>query len=192
MFLQILWFVLVAVSLLWGVLTNQASNTLPALLEGTGRAVSLSLQLAAGYLFFCGIMNIVNNLKIRDFVERSLSPILRRVMGPIRDPETAKAVSMNLTANLLGLGNAATPYGIEAAGRLYQQGNTHALYMLLILNATSIQLLPTTVLTLRIAAASAMPNAILLPTLAATTASTLTGAGLGMLCRKILEAHHSA
>lgn len=192
MLLQYLWFGIVTASLLWGVLTNRAAQALPALLEGTDAAVKLSLKLAAGYLFFCGIMNIVNNLKTSFLNEKKLKPALSALMGHIDDPETRKAVSMNLTANLLGLGNAATPCGIRAAERLSRQGNKHALYMLLILNATGLQLLPTTVITLRIAAGSAQPNAVLLPTLAATAASTAVGAGLGILCRRAWEAHNGA
>ena len=99
-------------------------------------------------------------------------------------------MTLNLTANLLGLGNAATPSGMEAVRRMEEEQEQnpqvrHALYMLLILNATGLQLFPTTVLTLRVAAGSAQPNAILLPTLACTALSTLAGAGLGLLCYRL-------
>lgn len=184
MFLQFLWFGMVAVSLLWGVLTGKAAQALPALLAGTGRAIALSMELAAGYLFFCGMMNIVNKLRICAWLEKRLRPLFALLLGPIEDEETSKAVTMNVAANLLGLGNAATPYGIKAAARLHSSGHLHALYMLLILNATGLQLLPTTVIALRIAAGSQASNAILLPTLAATAASTVVGVGLGLLCQR--------
>lgn len=184
MFLQYLWFLLVASSLLWGVLTGKAEQALPALLAGADRAIALSMELAAGYLFFCGMMNIVNKLRIYAWLEKHLRPLFALLLGPIGDEEASKAVTMNIAANLLGLGNAATPYGIEAACRLHRGGHLHALYMLLILNATGLQLLPTTVIALRIAAGSQAPNAILLPTLAATAASTAVGVGLGLLCQR--------
>ncbi len=192
MLLDCFWVGMIAVSLVWGMLTGQGKSVLPALLDGTSGAISVALKLTAGYLFFCGLMNIVNNLKTLQTVEKKLRPMLHVLFGGPMPSKTAEAVSLNIAANLLGLGNAATPSGIKAAGLLAEQGNRHGLYMLLILNATSIQLLPTTVLTLRIAAGSAEPNAILLPTLLATTASTVTGCGLGFLCRKAMERRHDA
>lgn len=182
MLLNWVWFLMIAASLIYGTLTGQGESVLPALLAGTSDAVQISLKLASGYLFFCGMMNIVNNLKIMKKIEAALKPVLTLLMGRMEDPKTGEAVSMNLSANLLGLGNAATPCGIEAARLLAAQTDRHPLYMLLIINATSIQLLPTTVLTLRIAAGSVQPNAILLPTLLATAASTIVGCGLGWIC----------
>ena len=178
-----IWFVMLAASLLYGMLTGQGKEALPALLSGTAEAVSVSLKLASGYLLFCGLMNIVNNLKTMKTIENVLKPALNLLVGRIDNAKTREAVSINLSANLLGLGNAATPSGIEAARQLDAQNNRHALYMFLIINATSIQLLPTTVLTLRIAAGSAQPNAIILPTILATAASTVVGCILGRLCR---------
>ena len=144
----------------------------------------------AGYLFFCGLMEIMKELRLPEKLARLLQPILRRVMPTLRGEEARQAVTLNLTANLLGLGNAATPSGMEAVRRMEEEQKQnpqvrHALYMLLILNATGLQLFPTTVLTLRVAAGSAQPNAILLPTLACTALSTLAGAGLGLLCYRL-------
>lgn len=185
MLLDWIWYIMITASLIYGMLTGQGKAALPALLTGAADAVSVSLKLASGYLFFCGMMNIVNNLKTVKTIENVLKPALHLLLGSLKDTNAGKAVSMNLSANILGLGNAATPCGIEAARLLDAQGDRHALYMLLILNATSIQLLPTTVLTLRVAAGSLQPNAIILPTLAATAISTCVGCGLGLLCRRL-------
>ena len=129
-------------------------------------------------------------------LNRLLKPLLRLLMPSVKREETKQAVTMNLSANLLGLGNAATPMGMSAM-RLMEQERMetpavqHAMYMLLILNATSIQLIPTTVLTLRIAAGSAAPNAILLPSLLCTAASTAVGVSLGLICRGWMEKRHA-
>lgn len=191
MLLQYLWTGMILSALIWGVLTGNGNLLLPAGLEAAGRAIALSLEMAGGYLFFCGLMNIVKKLQIHQSVSHFLQPVLFCMMGTLPQ-ETAGAVAMNLSANLLGLGNAATPYGIKAAEMLDAHGSRHALYLLLIINATSIQLLPTTVLTLRSAAGSANVSGILLPSLAATCASTLTGVGLGLLCRRFSkESRHA-
>lgn len=194
MLLHIIWFVTIFASCLFAMITGKAEIILDSALQGTGEAIALTLRLLAGYLFFCGFMQIVNKLKIPEAISRVIKPVLRKLMPETRDEETQAAVTMNLSANLLGLGNAATPYGIEAAKRLEtaSEKNRHGLYMLLIINATSLQLLPTTVLTLRIAAGSAQPNAILLPTVLSTVASTAVGITLGVLCRKWQEVRHGA
>lgn len=192
MLLDRLWVGLMVASLMCGMLTGQGKHVLPSLLEGTAGAISVTLKLASGYLFFCGLMNIVNNLKTLQILERKLRPLLNIMFGKQITPKTAEAVSMNIAANLLGLGNAATPSGIAAARLLDNEGKRHALYMLLILNATSIQLIPTTVLTLRIAAGSIKPSIILLPTLLTTAVSTFVGCTLGLLCRRSQDRRHAA
>lgn len=192
MFLEYLWFGMIAASLLWGMLTGQGKEILPAVLEGTGSAVTVTLHLLSGYLFFCGMIAIVNNLKIQKIICYVTKPVLNRLLGHVDREKATEAVCMNLSANLLGLGNAATPYGIEAARQLEQTSDRHGLYMLLILNATSLQLLPTTVLTLRVAAGSVDPNAILLPSILSTLMSTATGVLLGLFCRKLSEVKHAA
>jgi len=195
LFLQFLWFALVGLSVLYGCLNGHIGDLLPAALSGTGNAISVTLNLAAGYLFFCGLMEIVKALGLPKTLSRWLKPGLKLLMPKLKDDEALCAVTMNLSANMLGLGNAATPYGIAAANRLdvLSESASHsrqALYMLLILNATSIQLLPTTVLTLRIAAGSTNPNLILMPSLVSSAVSTVVGVLLGLLLAKRTEAHH--
>lgn len=190
MFLQWIWLSMIFLSILYGLFTGQAAALLPAALEGTASAVNLTLRLLGGYLFFCGMMELVKALQVPGKLSRLLRPLLRLLMPGLKNQEAYQAVSLNLTANLLGLGNAATPTGMEAV-RIMDAENSlasrHAIWMLLILNATSLQLLPTTVLTLRIAAGSARPNAILLPTLLCTAFSTFVGISAGLFSRKFLQ-----
>lgn len=188
---------MILLSLLYGLLTGRAALLIPAALEGASDAVSLTLRLLSGYLFFMGMMEMVKALRLHEKLSCILRPVLSVLMPGLRDPAIPNAVSLNLTANLLGLGNAATPTGMEAV-HLMDAENTpaarHAICMLLILNATSLQLLPTTILTLRIAQGSANPNAILLPTLLCTGFSTLVGIFLALLCRRFFPtaelSHH--
>lgn len=196
MFLQFLWIVMISSSLLWGIISGQGQCILPAMLEGTADSITITLQLLSGYILFCGLIAIVKETKLQKALAKLFRPAIVRLMNHEDNKDAIQAVCMNLTANFLGLGNAATPYGMEAASMLdasgSKAGNRHALYMLLIINATSIQLLPTTVLTLRIGAGSADPNAILLPTLLSTAVSTGVGVLLGCLCRNLQEKTHAA
>lgn len=168
---------------------------LSSALAGTEKSLSLTLQLCAGYLLFCGLMEIARALRAERVVGRMLKPLLGRLMPCVQGDEARGTVALNLSMNLLGLGNAATPMGLEAmrqmeAERALRPGVRHDMYMLLILNATSIQLLPTTVLTLRVAAGSVDANAVLLPTILCTAFSTVAGVGAGLICRRWEEKRH--
>jgi len=184
--LQWMWMAMVGGSVLYAVVNGCQSELLTWALEGANRAVELSIGLCAGYMFFCGLMEIVKVLKAVNGLERLIRPLMRRLMPGLKD--AAEAVTLNLSMNVLGLGNAATPVGMEAMRQMEQERRLrpevkHDMYMLLILNATSLQLLPTTVLTFRASAGSADVNAVIVPTLICSAVSTLTGALLGFLCR---------
>ena len=178
-------------ALVCGGISGRMAEVSAAAMEGAGAAVELCLSMAGAICLWSGVMTLMERGGLSEKLARLLRPVLRRILPRAsRDTETMAALSANVSANLLGLGNAATPTGIEAVRQMdgEQEHNPrvrHALYMLLILNATGLQLFPTTVLTLRVAAGSADPNAILLPTLACTAFSTLVGAGLGLLCYRL-------
>lgn len=186
-----IWTGMAVVSVVCGAVYGRMEAVSAAALEGAGQAVRLCLSMAGMLCLWTGLMEVMDRCGLSRRLGRLFRPVLRRLLPQAsRDPETLAAVTANVSANLLGLGNAATPTGIEAVRQMEgeQEHNPrvrHALYMLLILNATVLQLFPTTVLTLRVAAGSADPNAILLPTLACTAFSTLVGAGLGLLCYRL-------
>lgn len=187
--LQFIWCAMVVASIVYGSLGRMGEGVLEAALSGCGKALSLTLQLCAGYMFFCGLMEIVRALKGERMIQRLMRPALGRLMPGLKKEETLGTVALNLSMNVLGLGNAATPMGLEAMRRMDAESALcpdvkHDMYMLLILNATSLQLLPTTVLTLRVAAGSVNANAVLLPTMLCTAFSTIVGAALGMICRR--------
>lgn len=175
---------LIGLSLLYALLTGQGAAPVTEMLRAAGEAVKTALTLAGGFAFFCGLIAILRRAGAVRFLSRRAGPALRRLMGPELPEDALDYVTMNLTANLLGLGNAATPMGVEAAKRM-AAGETagNALCLFLVLNASSVQLLPTTVIALRAAAGSSSPGAIAGPTLAATLISTLAG----VVACKLLE-----
>ncbi len=194
MALQWLWLGMTGGSLLYAAMCGRGQDMLAAALGGTADAISLTVTLGAGYLLFCGWMKILQALGAPGALERLLRPALRALMPDVQGKAARQAVCMNLSMNMLGLGNAATPQGMEAMRLMEEERKkapcvAHDMYMLLILNATSIQLLPTTVLALRVAAGSADAGAIVLPSLVCTAVSTAVGAALGMLCRRRRSRH---
>lgn len=186
-----IWTGMAVVSVVCGAVYGRMEAVSAAALEGAEQAVRLCLSMAGVLCLWTGLMEVMDRCGLSRRLGRLFRPVLRRLLPQAsRDPETLAAVTANVSANLLGLGNAATPTGIEAVRQMdgeqeHDPRVRHALYMLLILNATGLQMFPTTVLTLRVAAGSADPNAILLPTLACTAFSTLVGAGLGLLCYRL-------
>ena len=194
--LQWMWLGMTGGSLVYAALCGRGQEMLAAALEATADAISLTLTLGAGYLLFCGWMGILRALGAPGALERLLRPALRLLMPGVRGKAARQAVCMNLSMNMLGLGNAATPQGMEAMRLMEEErkktpGVAHDMYMLLILNATSIQLIPTTVLALRAAAGSADAGAVVLPSLLCTAVSTAVGALLGLLCRHRKEARRA-
>ena len=156
----------------------------------------LTMQLGAGYLLFCGLMAIAKETGVQRGLKRVLKPLLRGLMPSVQKEETQEAVLLSLAMNVLGLGNASTPAGVEAMRRMEAERELcpairHDMEMLLILNATGLQLLPTTVLTLRAAAGSVDVNAVLIPVLMCTAFSTVAGVGMGLIMRRWEERKHA-
>lgn len=169
------------------ILTNPAAAT-GALLDGAHGAVELSLNLLALYAFWLGFFSLIEKLGLSRGLERLLRPVISRLF-PSCDAETRKYITMNVSANLLGLGNAATPMAISAISRM-DDGNPRAsvdMIMLTVISATSLQILPTTVIGMRAAAGSANPADFLFPSLIATVLSTFIGIVGVKLCSKIFD-----
>jgi len=190
-----IWFAIMAFSILYGSLSESRKELLAAALAGSSKALSLTVELCGGYMFFCGLMEIAKALRAEQGLKHLLSPMLRILLPNTKGQKAGGAVTLNLAMNVLGMGNAATPAGLDAMRHMEAERSLcpairHDMEMLLILNATSLQLLPTTVLTLRTAAGSADANAVLIPTILCTAFSTVTGIACGLFCRYWEERRH--
>ena len=149
MAMGVIWTALVLSALVYGAVNGRLDAVTAAALEGAGAAVELVLTMAGALCLWCGVMELLRRGGLAGALARRLRPLLGRLLpGAARDREAMEAVSANVSANLLGLGNAATPAGIRAAKRLAQGcGGTASddLCRLVVLNTASVQLLPTTV-----------------------------------------------
>ncbi len=145
---------------------NMDEVSTQAISAGTS-AVEMSLSLLGAMCLWSGLMRVADKAGLTQKLSRLLSPVTCRLFrGLHRDSPAMKAITMNITANMLGLGNAATPLGMEAMRQLEKEQGTsqyasNHMVTFLVLNTASIQLLPTTVATLRAAAGSAAPMDIL-------------------------------
>ena len=139
------------ISLICGFLSGTGHKLGAALMEGAKAGMTLSLSLSGPLLLWSGLGKLMDQAGITDGISRIFYPFLKRIFPDIRkDPELKKDLCFNFCANLLGLGNAATPPGIRAALRL-KQGNCAGdqLCRLVVLNTASIQLIPTSVAAIR-------------------------------------------
>lgn len=180
-----IWCVLMLTACTISLLTdgNQAAA---ALLQCGGEAVELMLTLMGSMVLWSGLMEILSATGDVARMGRLLRRVLAPLFGGMKDEESWAAMGMNMAANMLGLGNAATPAGVRAAQLLEKQGEAgaRALAMLLVLNNAGLQLMPTTVITLRSAAGAANPADVWLPAMIASMAAALCGALLLMLLQR--------
>ena len=160
-----LWTGMVLISLIFGALTGNLSSLGAAALEGAQSAVELCFTMCGVMCLWTGVMELMDQCALTDKIAALFRPLLRRLLPQAsRDSETLAAVSANLSADLLGLGNAATPLGIRAARRMSRGCGGVAsdeLCLLVVLNTASIQLLPTTLAGVRASLGAADPFDIL-------------------------------
>ncbi|MCH5166174.1 MAG: spore maturation protein A [Clostridiales bacterium] len=182
-----IWLIMLVSSLGLMLFTNPAA-AVNSMIDGAHGAVELSLNLLALYAFWLGFFALIERLGLSRGLERLLRPVISRLF-PSCDTETRKYITMNVSANLLGLGNAATPMAITAINRM-DNGSAKAstdMIMLTVISATSLQILPTTVIGMRATAGSINPADFLFPSLVATVLSTLIGIIGVKLCSKIFD-----
>lgn len=161
------WPVMILFAFVSAIVTGSMSGLSAAVIQGGQDAVSLLLRLVAMLCLWGGIMEIAESAGITRAFSRILSPVLKLIFPRLKKEDYAlEAVSMNITANVLGLGNAATPLGLEAMRRL-QEINTDPLtasdemVVFVVMNTAAMHIVPTTVATLRGQYGSQSPMAIM-------------------------------
>lgn len=160
-----IWAGMVVVSLVCALATGRGSEVASAAMEGASAGVELCLGMAGALCLWMGVMEVLRRAGAMGWLSRLLRPVLGRLYPDFaRDSGVMDAISANVSANLLGLGNAATPLGLDAARRMSRRSSgvaSDALCMLVVCNTASIQLIPTTVAAVRAGAGSTAPFDIL-------------------------------
>ena len=165
--MNILWSVLVLISIVFSIMYATVADTAVAVFSAAQEAVKLTLKMLGMFCFWDGIMEIAQRGGVTDCIQKMLTPLLNLLFPNHKNDDTVKsAIAMNMTANILGLGNAATPLGLEAMRRLKANERckdtaTNDMIRFVVLNTASIRLIPTTVAMLRFEAGSASPMEIL-------------------------------
>lgn len=166
-------FVLIVCSLL--IIISNPDTLLPCFLSGGEKALSLSIKLLVIYAIWLGVFELLEKTGLSNKLAKILKPLNKFLFGNV--PEKANDfMSLNISANVLGMSGATTPMGIKSINELEKHPNTeYAITMFFVINATSVQIIPSSVLALRSSLGSASPADIILPTILATLLSTVIG-----------------
>lgn len=188
MAMGLVWTLMVTAALVCGAVQGMLPAVTAAAMKGASAAVELTLSMAGALCLWSGVMTVMERGGLTRGLARLFCPLLRRILPRAsRDADTLAAVSANVSANLLGLGNAATPLGIQAARRMARGCSGTAsdeLCLLVVLNTASIQLLPATIASVRSASGAQSPFDILPAVWLASALSVV----VGVLTAKFLAA----
>jgi len=158
---------MIAFSIILSFFTGRVDEVALAASSGAAGAVTTCLEIAGIMMLWSGLMNIASESGLIEKFSKLLRPIYRRFFKRIPENSVAgKNILMNIAANILGLGNAATPFGLKAMEEMGKSAGgraTNEMIVFLVLNTASIQLLPTTIIALRGEAGSSAPSDILVP-----------------------------
>jgi spore maturation protein A len=193
MVMSYIWFGIVLISLIFALLTGSGSALAGAVTQGAQAGITLAISLAGSICLWSGVGHLMERIGATSALSRLLNPLLRRLFPESKkDPLLAGDLSANICANLLGLGNAATPMGIRAAKRLVDPASPHiatdSLCRLVVLNTASIQLIPANVAAIRSGLGCATPFDILPAVWITSFLSTSMGLLAATLFRKLW--HH--
>ena len=185
-----IWTVMVVISIIFGLVSGNIDAVGKSALDGAGAAVKLCLGICGVTCLWTGVMEVMRRSGVAGGLKTLLLPLLRHLF-PVsqHNRDAMEAVSANVSANLLGLGNAATPLGIKAATEMAKplKNGTASddLCMLVVINTASIQLIPATVAALRAAAGASKPFDILPAVWIASLSSVIAGIVMAKILKKL-------
>lgn len=185
--LNILWPVFIIISFVYGILFGNIQEVNEEIFSSVNNAVELTIKLIGIMSLWCGIMKIAQSSGLMEKFAKALNPITNFLFPEIKNNQKAKEeISANIIANILGLGNASTPLGLKAMNTLQEENIeknklSNSMAMLIVLNTASLQIIPTTIIAIRISLSSENPTGILIPVWIAT----ITAAFVGIISTKI-------
>lgn len=179
--LNIIWPIFIIISYIYAICVGKISEINNSIFESCKSAVDLSITFLGTMCLWTGIMQIAKKTTLITKLTNLLKPIMRILFPDIDKNDPAyEEISMNMVANILGLGNAATPLGLKAMKTMQKTNTsrdtlTNSMAMFIIINTASIQIIPTTVIAIRSSLGSSNPTAIIIPVWIATICAAIAG-----------------
>lgn len=175
--MNIVWLLLIGAAVVTAVFKGTMAEVSNSVFSSATTAIELAIGLVGGMTLFLGLMRVAQDSGLVQVLARALRPVFRFLFPDVpRDHPALGAIAMNFGANMLGLGDAATPFGLKAMQDLQtlnpdKESATDAMAMFVTLHSSSLQLIPVMVISLRAAAGSKNPSEIIVATIFATAAS---------------------
>lgn len=177
-------FLLITFASIVAMIIKSPESAFPTMIDGVGQAITLIIKLTAIYAVWLSVLDMMTKTKLDKKLSKLLKPVARKIFKN-ESEEAYDWICINLSANMLGMGGVATPAGIKAMSAM-EDGSIKAtdnMIMLLVINATSIQLIPATVVAMRSSHGSQSASDIIVPTLISSGIATLCG----MIICKVLS-----
>jgi len=187
---NVIWVGLILIAIIYSLLTGNISTINNGILTHATSGVNLILEMMPLIVLWTGIMKIAEKSGLLQVFARALNPILRRLFPSLpKDHLALGYIASNIGANMLGLGSAATPFGLKAMDELQKDNPkkdtaTEAMITFLVLNTGGVTLIPTTVIALRLMHGSANPTEIIITSILATAVSSASGLILDYFIRR--------
>lgn len=184
-----IWAFIIAIASVYALINGRAEQLLDGILSVPEEAFSFLLIVLSSTIFWTGFMYIFKEVGIIDFISLAIKPLFKKIMPNLKDKEAIEYLSMNIAANMFGLGFAATPSGLKGIKRLKQLSNmpegvaSDEMITFLVLNTAGVTLLPTTVISIRKSYGSKTPTDFVLYAIISTFAACV----FGLLADKILR-----
>ncbi|AIY83205.1 MULTISPECIES: nucleoside recognition domain-containing protein [Clostridium] len=184
-----IWFAMIFFGIIFALFTGNADKITEAIVGGSNNTVNFVIELTGIMCFWCGVMKVAEKSGLTKILAKMLRPVLKVLFkDAAKDEKALGAIVMNLTANMMGLSNAATPFGIKAMeemDRINKKSSiaSNDMALFLVMNAACIQLVPTTIISIRAAAGSQNPGIIIIPAIISTGVALI----VGIVCCKILQ-----
>ena len=188
--LNLVWPIFIIISFSYAIFSGNLQNLNSSIFESVESAVNLSITMLGTMCLWSGIMNIATNTNIMKILNTLLRPIIKFLFPEIKENQKAQSeISMNMVANILGLGNAATPLGLKAMETLQKENKnkealSNSMIMLIVINTASIQIIPTTIIAIRSSLGAKNPTSIIVPVWVATICAAVIGVTVAKLLIK--------
>lgn len=191
--LNILWPIFIIISFAYAIFSGNVDKLNESIFSSTSESVNLCISLLGTICLWNGIMQIANKTNIIDRLTNLLKPAMNFLFPELKqEKEIQKEISLNVIANILGLGNAATPLGLKAMKSMQKKNPkkdtlTNSMITFIVLNTASLQIIPTTVIAIRSSMNSKNPTSIVFPVWIATICAAIAGITATKLFIKLTE-----
>lgn len=189
--LNVIWPIFIIISYIYAIINGNVERINNAVFEYTEMAVNLTITLLGTMCLWNGLMEIALNTRLKSVINKLLNPVVNFLFPESKENKKIhEEISMNITANLLGLGNAATPLGLKAMNSMQEHNKdrnrlTDDMATLIILNTASIQIIPTTVIGIRMSLGSLQPTKIIFAVWFSTICAAIVGITVTKICIKL-------